>query len=215
MLENILLKLLTIPGAIFAFSLEGFGKAFMSDKLGDPTPRNNNKLTLNPMEHIDPIGFIFIILFRFGWGKEVPTNSRFYKKYKRDNALVSIAGPLFLVAGGFILSFFSVLFIRIFGEIDNNVINAIFQILFYASGICVSLANFYLLPLPGLDGYKFITTFTPPSWNDFLYKVEKYSLFIFIGFILIIDFTNLSEYIFYPSTLLLNAFNNLWIKLLF
>lgn len=216
MLENILVKLLTIPGAVFAFSMEGFAKAFVSDKLGDPTPRNNNKVTLNPMAHIDLVGFIFIILFHFGWGKEVPMNPAFYKKYKRDNALVSLSGPVFLILSGFVFTFVYWLLIRLFYSFSvNDIIISVIEIFMYAASLCISLANFYLLPLPGLDGYKFIKTFTPRSWDKVLHKIEAYSLFIFIGFILLLDLTPIGDILFYPSKLLLSAFSALWNLILF
>lgn len=210
LLYRILSIVLSVPAVVFAFTVKGFGQAFVSDKLGDPTPRNNGRLSLNPMDHIDLFGFIFILLFGFGWCKPVPTSSRFYKHFKRDKALVSISGPLFLILGGFVMSFFAALFTLIYKSSGSEILSYVVMIFEYASLIPVSLAFFYLLPLPGLDGYNFITTFTPVSWNGFLYKVEKYSLLIFIGFILLLDYTNIGFLIQLPAAALSSLFSGLW-----
>jgi len=78
------------------------------------------------------------------------------------------------------------LFSAIYTKVGSFDLLYIFTTIFYCgAGICLSLAFFYLLPIPGLDGYKAMLVFTPSSWNEFFYKLEKYSLFIFIGIILI------------------------------
>jgi Zn-dependent protease len=86
--------LLTIPGVLLALSVHECAHGWMSYQLGDPTARNLGRLTLNPIKHIDPIGFLCMVFFRFGWAKPVPVNARYYKKPRRDMALVAAAGPL-------------------------------------------------------------------------------------------------------------------------
>ena len=86
--------LLTIPGVLLALSVHECAHGWMSYKLGDPTARNFGRLTLNPIKHIDPMGLLCMIFAGFGWAKPVPVNARYYKKPRRDMALVAAAGPI-------------------------------------------------------------------------------------------------------------------------
>ena len=111
--------LLSIPGVLLALSVHECAHGWMSYKLGDPTARNFGRLTINPIKHIDPIGFICMILFRFGWAKPVPVNARYYKKPRRDMALVAAAGPisnLIMCIIGIILVYVSFLTYRVLAE---------------------------------------------------------------------------------------------------
>ena len=210
--STIIYKLLAVPGIIFAFSFKGLAQSYVSKKLGDPTPEAQGRLTLNPLAHIDIIGFICMIIFGFGWGKPMPTNSRFYKNVKRDRAIFCLSGPVGLIVASFGLTGLAALLSAIFSKLGlyNSVISAIWMIFYYAALYPLYLATFYLLPLPGLDGYNLVTNFLPYSCNEVLYKIERYSMFIFLGFILLCDFTNLADYIYAPSGWLFSIFNSLW-----
>lgn len=91
--ETIIYKIMMIPGILLGFVFHEYAHAIMADRLGDPTPRQQGRITLDPRAHIDWIGFFMIILVGFGWAKPVMTNTRYYKKPRRDDILVSIAGP--------------------------------------------------------------------------------------------------------------------------
>ncbi len=204
--------LISIPGIIFAFTAKGFGQALVSKWLGDPTPENNGRLTMNPINHIDWIGLACMIIFHFGWTKPMPTNSTYYKHYKRDTVLYCLSGSLTLVATSFLISMIYVplnlLYLK--NGAESQVLYYISLLFYYAQYYPLILAIFYLLPLPGLDGYKIITTFTPYKWNSFLYKVERYSIFVYLGFIILMRLTNLGEIIFYPASLLSSLFTTIW-----
>ena len=92
--DYILSLLLALPGIVIAISFHEFAHAWMADKLGDYTPRSQNRLTLAPDRHIDLIGFILLIFAGFGWGKPVQINPRNFKNPSRDEMLVSLAGPV-------------------------------------------------------------------------------------------------------------------------
>ncbi len=217
-LENfdIVEKLLMIPGALLVFSLRGWAKAFAADKLGDPTPRNLGKLTLNPLVHIDFIGLLFIMLFGFGWTKPVPVNTRHFKKIKRDNAIFILSGSvaciaLAFVAGG-IFAFVKSLpvFIPGLNETAILVVDYLKIIFYYMKELAIMLTAFYLLPLPGLDGYQLIANFLPYTWYRKLYNIEKYSMFIFIGFILVINYVPYANVIFLPATIFSSLIDSFW-----
>ena len=95
--SELLALLLTLPGVIIAITFHEFAHAFAADKLGDDTPRNQGRLTLNPLAHIDPFGFLMLIFVHFGWGKPVEINPRNFKRNRSmsaQEAIVALAGPL-------------------------------------------------------------------------------------------------------------------------
>ena len=93
-------KLLFLPGILLGISIHEFSHGYAAVKMGDNTPLLQGRITLNPMKHLDPLGFICLLLFGFGWAKPVMINSRNFKNPRRDDAIVSLAGPVanFLVA---------------------------------------------------------------------------------------------------------------------
>ena len=222
--DNIILlileKLLCIPGALFAFTFKGFCQAFTSDRLGDPTPRNMGKLTMNPLKHIDIIGFIFIVFFGFGWCRPVQVNSRYYKHIKRDCAIQILSGPVGCLVGGFGMALLYVLFCGLFnveiGEMLTTTSSAasfISFIFYYGMRLCVFLCLFYMLPIPGFDGFNLIANFLPPRAYSAVYSIQKYSMFIFIGVILLINYTPLGTYILYiPANAIMNGFLRVWLS---
>ena len=86
--------LLSLPGILIALTFHEMAHAFAADSMGDPTPRLAGRLTLNPLKHIDPIGFIAMLILRFGWAKPVPVNPLNFKDKKKGIILVSLAGIL-------------------------------------------------------------------------------------------------------------------------
>lgn len=206
LIGQIISLLLSIPGILFTFTLKGYAQAFVAKKLGDPTPKNQGRLTMNPMAHIDLIGFICILIFHIGWCKPVQTNSRYYKNVKRDSAIQILSGPVGLIVGGFVMAFFTVLF-DILDVRFNNAVFTYLSTVFEAAMIYpLTFAVFYLLPLPGLDGYNLIANFLPYKYNRVLYSIEKYSMFIFLAFILLLNYTSLGTIIYWPANQMANLF---------
>lgn len=196
-----------IPALLIAITFHEYFHALVAYKMGDPTPKKYNRLTLNPLSHIDPIGLLMLWLIKFGWAKPVPINPNNFKSVKIGTILVAFAGPFI----NLILAFLSMTFIKIgFSNLEG--INPFLQYLYWYNLI---LAVFNIIPIPPLDGSKIVGMLLPGSY----YYVFEYSN-IGQAILLVLIFTHIIEKILNPLLLgthhILNIFSNLIIfKLLY
>lgn len=198
--DYIINKLIIIPGLLLFFAFRGFFQAWVARKLGDDTPANMGFLTMNPMAHIDLIGFICMILVGFGFGKPIQFNSRNYKNIKRDGAIQILSAPLagLIMAFGVYFIYTILALIGLWsGILFNKTYSILLLIVMVAYEISISLTVFLFLPLPGFDSYRLIANFLPYKHYRKLYTIEKYSLFIFLGFIFLIQLPGIGEAIEY------------------
>lgn len=174
--------ILSLPAIIIALSFHEFAHAYTSDKLGDPTPRSMGRLTLNPMAHLDPIGFIMLLFVQFGWAKPVPINTRYYKHPRRDDLLVSAAGPLMNIFLAVVFTLIlKMLSISNLGVLSNDsIISNLYLAVIYGIFINISLFIFNLIPIPPLDGFHVLKNLVSYRFYPVLAKIEQY------GFILLI-----------------------------
>lgn len=208
--KNILDTILLIPGILLAFTFHEYAHAFAADKLGDKTPRFQGRLSFNPLVHIDPIGFIAILIFKFGWAKPVQVNRSAFNNYYKDDLKVSAAG----VIGNLILAFLASVVLGILFLIENrlpninsqaiSIINEIVYLTIYIN--CV-LAVFNLLPIPGFDGFNILKDIFPKVLEPFYYKTYNYHIFMFLIIILIIDAVPFIIYT--PINMLISFFINM------
>lgn len=167
--------LINLPGILIAIVFHEFSHGFMAFILGDNTAKNNGRLTLNPIKHIDPMGFICMLVFRFGWAKPVPINPNNFKNRKRDTFLVSVAG----IGTNFIISIIVAIILVYFPIRNVYVYNVIFTTMIYN----IMLGVFNLLPFPPLDGSKMLASLLPNKIEYYFYKYERYFYFVLILFI--------------------------------
>lgn len=146
---------LAIPALIIALSFHEFAHAYVSNRLGDPTPRLQGRLTLNPLAHLDPIGFLMLLVFKFGWAKPVLVNPFNYKNRERGYALVSLAGPVMNLLLGAVSVLLYYIVIRFFP------FEPLRRLLGWLITYNVYLAIFNLVPIPPLDGSKLLFFFLP------------------------------------------------------
>lgn len=178
-------KLIIIPAIIIAFTFHEYAHAKMADKLGDKTPRFQGRLTLNPAKHIDPIGFLLVLIMGFGWAKPVETNPNMYKDYYKDDLKVSLAGPLMNLLLAIVGCFIWVLLIKIqYTSLVNipQIITDIFRVTF---SLNVSLFIFNLLPIPGLDGFWILRDLKPDFFYKYSDKIYRYQQFVIIAVIIL------------------------------
>jgi len=174
--------LFNLPGIIIGLSFHEFAHAFVADKLGDPTPRNQGRLTLYPGVHLDFLGFVSLILAGFGWAKPVQINPKFYKHPRRDTALVSIAGIIMNIIVAMLMGL--VLRLTTYFNLANllgsvTALNLI-QILVYILQINVLLAVFNLIPIPPLDGFNIVASLFNLRKGETVQKLYRHGILILI-----------------------------------
>ena len=181
MLENLTDYIYIVVAALFAIILHEIAHGLVSTWLGDPTPKRQGRLSLNPLKHLDPVGTLCLIFFHVGWAKPVVVNPDYYKNKKRGMALVALAGPLM----NFLLSIFSIIIMAIFVKVNaySNVLIIIYNFLLYFSVINLGLGLFNLIPIPPLDGSRILGAFLKDDTYEQYMKYERYG-FIIIAILL-------------------------------
>lgn len=174
-----------IIAILIAVSVHEWAHGYAAFKLGDPTAKYDGRLTLNPIAHLDPMGTVLFVLVGFGWGKPVPVDPRYFKNYKRDNAIVAFAGPLsniviaFLAFGLALALGMKAQVLSVTGALiapsNQPVIMAFLaELLGDLIHINLVLMAFNLLPIAPLDGSKIVQMWIPYQWDnayqDFLRK---------------------------------------------
>lgn len=179
-----------LPAVFIGFSFHEFAHALVAYRMGDDTAKNNGRLTLDPIAHIDPIGILMLIVFKFGWAKPVPINPGNFKKRKQGIILVSLAGPMmnFIVA---IISLLMYVLVYFKFGIQNIIFDRIMINIYF---INIGLGIFNLIPLPPLDGSKILAGILPVRLEYKFYQYEQYSYIL----LLILIFTNAIDYILSP-----------------
>ena len=193
--QIILTKILTLPGIILGLSLHEFAHALVSDRLGDPTPRRQGRLTINPMAHIDWLGFIPLLFVGFGWGKPVMIDPGYYKNRRAGEFLTAIAGVTMNLILAVILSFPTKAVLSLYYASGSALAENTFYILYYAVMINVCLMIFNLIPVPPLDGWGILTQLFDLQKYSWWYKMYQYGQWI----LLILIFTNVTDLILGPA----------------
>ncbi len=196
---EIISLLLTLPGLLIAITFHEYAHALAADKLGDSTPRNQNRLNLNPLSHLDPVGSILLLFAGFGWGKPVQINPRNFDKkvsMSAGEAIVSAAGPIMNIVLAIIFTIIYVLlykfaYIWLFTTTVGYIVGLILQLTVYTN---IGLGVFNLLPFPPLDGSKIFINFMPYKVKNWF--IEKQQIFYII--FLVIWLTGISSYIISP-----------------
>ncbi|MFK2825656.1 site-2 protease family protein [Bacillus sp. B190/17] len=173
---------------VVAFTFHEFAHAYVAYKFGDDTAKDQGRLTLNPVHHLDPIGTILILIAGFGWARPVPVNRRNFQNPRLAGILVSLAGPL----SNFVIA--AIAYGILFFSVDVGMPPFFIDLFKMMLWLNVVLFVFNLLPLPPLDGYRIIEDLVSPSTRIKLTQYEQFGTLIF----LIIVITPLYQYTIQP-----------------
>lgn len=189
--QLLIIFLMWLPIIMLSLSFHEASHAFIAYKLGDPTARNFGRVTLNPVKHLDPIGFIAMLTIGFGWAKPCPVNTRNFRNPRKGFALSSLAGPVsnMILALGFtvLMAIFYLIYLIVAivrGLAEPPVfVDYIQMFLYYGIYLNVSLAIFNFLPVPPLDGSRILGLILP---DKVYYAFLKYERYIGIGFAVLV-----------------------------
>lgn len=198
---NLTAIIANIPALLVGFAFHEYAHAWVADRLGDPTPRSQGRLTLNPFVHLDIFGTLMAVLYSFGWAKPVMTQPHYFKGNKeRGRVLVSVAGPLANLLVAFIAMMLWVLTLAFMEDSSwTGTISTIFMSLVIMN---LGLGVFNILPIPPLDGFSILRGVVPGRYSKVLDTLETYGMFILV----IILFTNFLGVILQPAVSGLYAF---------
>ncbi len=167
-LQDIIIRTIAVLVAIIPHEMAHGYAAYLC---GDETAKNDGRLSLNPLHHLDPIGTICLIFFKFGWAKPVMINPNNFRDRKKGTFFVSIAGVL----TNFILAIISVIIMKHIRL--NDFVFELFMNIFWFN---IVLGVFNLIPIPPLDGSKLLFSFLPLKYEYYLIKYEKYGYIILL-----------------------------------
>jgi Zn-dependent protease len=174
--------LLLLPVLLASLTLHELAHGVTANMLGDPTPREHGRLTLNPIAHLDPLGTLLLIVtlltttFAFGWAKPVLVDPRYFKRPREGMAIVAAAGP----ATNFVLALLCLVPIRFFevGGQTQDVLEAAFI-------VNVVLGVFNMMPVPPLDGSRIVAVLMPRTLYLRWVSLDQYGFIILIAFIVL------------------------------
>ena len=179
-----------LPGIVIAMVVHEYAHARVADALGDITPRLQGRLTLNPAAHVDPIGLLMLFVVHFGWAKPVQINPYNFDNPRRDDILVSLAGPASNLLTAFITLIAVVLMVKLDLPLSEGALVVFNLIIVYN----INFAIFNMLPIPPLDGSHILKQLLPYGMARAYERLEQYS-FIFL---IIIIATPVLGYVFVP-----------------
>ena len=179
-----------IPGLIIAMVVHEYAHARVAVELGDMTPKMMGRLTLNPKAHLDPVGLIMLLVAQFGWAKPVIINPYNFKKPRRDDMLVSVAGPLANLVTAFLALVIFIEYQKLGGRLSEGVVLVMKLIIEYNIGFAI----FNMIPIPPLDGSHILMQLLPRDMAYKLAGLERYSFLILV----VMSMTTILGYILVP-----------------
>ncbi len=185
---NLTSLLLSIPPILFALSFHEYAHGWMANRLGDPTAKNEGRLTLNPLAHLDPLGTLMIVILHFGWAKPVPVNPYNLADPKKDMLKIALAGPvsnvLMAAATGMLIRLMQGMGMRV----DNSFFGFFQYMLYFLVMINLVLAIFNMIPVPPLDGSKILFGLLPAEYEESFLRYESKGPIILLGLVIVNNF---------------------------
>ena len=182
--------LLSVVPALICITLHELAHGYVAYRLGDDTAKRAGRLTLNPLRHIDIMGLLMMIVFKFGWAKPVPVNMWKFKNPKKGMAITAAAGP---IANLLIALVFLFLYGFLFALLHRpgRSLNWLLEMLYITAYLSVALAIFNIIPIPPLDGSKVLfSCISDRSYTKLMYY-ERYGMIILLVLVLLLSRTSL------------------------
>lgn len=200
---NLFIQKLAIlaPPFLFALTVHELAHGYVAYQLGDPTAKNQGRLTLNPLKHLDPLGVIAFIIMKIGWAKPVPVNPNYFKNPQQGMLLVALAGPGSNVALAIASALLAKFFV-LFDMMPLFILQPLVSMLVASVWINIMLAVFNCLPIPPLDGSKVLMGLLPPAALRSYMKLEPFGFIL----LLILFYTGIIPQFIMP---IINFSNNL------
>lgn len=203
--------LYAIPAIVIGMTIHEFSHGYVSYKLGDDTPLEQGRLSLNPFHHIDPWGLLALLLFGFGWAKPVRVNPYHYRNGKSGMMWTAVAGPL----SNFIIAFISVFLyffiIKVNGIYASDVSISLMRFFSISANINIGMGIFNLLPIPPLDGSKILLGILD---EETYFKFLNYEYIISIALVLVLATGAFDGILGNARGIFLDAFTNISMMLL-
>ena len=175
--------LLVVPSVVICLTIHECAHGLAARLMGDHTAELAGRLTLDPMAHIDPWGFLCLMLFGFGWAKPVPVNVSNFKNRRAGDAVTALAGPV----SNFLLAFVAFFGMTALGQVlplRSNFEIILLQFLWYLGALSAGLGVFNLIPIYPLDGSHVLNSILPfdlqRRWNNFIARYQSVLLLVFI-----------------------------------
>jgi Zn-dependent protease len=187
------LLLFVLPSVIIVLTLHEFGHAFAAYKMGDETAKREGRLSLNPLRHIDPLGMVALILFRFGWGKAVPVDFFALRNLRKGMVFVSLAGPGMNFLTALALSpLYKLMY-------NSSVMQAGFSyfivLVEYIIIYSIYLGIFNLIPIPPLDGSKVLFAISKRPQRFLFDESMNWYGMIFLIVLIAVPFFNFGNFL--------------------
>lgn len=164
---------LSVVPALLCITFHEVSHGWVAYRLGDPTAKDAGRLTLNPLKHIDMMGLLMMVVFKFGWAKPVPVNMMRFRNPKRGMALTALAGPVSNVL-------LALVFLFLYGLLYRALYSVQFllDMIWLTAYISLALAIFNIIPVSPLDGSKVLFAFLPDRAYMTLMRYEKYGMLV-------------------------------------
>ena len=176
--------LLSVVPALICITFHEVSHGYVAYRLGDTTAKDAGRLTLNPLKHLDVLGLLMMVVFRFGWAKPVPVNMYRFQNPKRGMAITALAGPVSNVLLAIVFLFlYGVLFLPLKGS------GIVLQMIYLTAYISIAFAIFNIIPISPLDGSKVLFSLLPSEQYDKLMHYERYGMLL----LMVLLFTGLLD----------------------
>ena len=181
--QDLINLLYFLPIFLITITVHECAHGYIAYKMGDPTAKNMGRLTLNPLKHMDPIGFVMLMIIGFGWAKPVIINPRNFRNPKKGMALSALAGPvsniLMAFTGAIILGLINYFYFTFAKETSTFVEMARWFFTYFVT-LNVYFAVFNFVPIPPLDGSRIVSYFLPYKLAHYYNYIERYGMLVLI-----------------------------------